>query len=72
MTIEELTNVNTAFRRYMKALEKAGIHTTKEMVHEYYICRLHTVTGLGSKFFILVKEFINNQKPYRKHVKGKG
>ena len=72
MTIEELTNVNTAFRRYMKALEKAGIHTTKEMVHEYYICRLHTVKGLGSKFFILVKEFINNQKPYRKHVKGKG
>ena len=71
MTIEELCEVNTAFRRYIRPLHAAGITNATQMVHEYHVCRLQNVKGLGQKFFILVKEFIGNQKPYKEYMEDK-
>ena len=66
ITIEELCELNSDFKRYMKALISNGITTTGEMSHSFYIGELNNVHGLGKKAYSLIKEFNGNQKRYRK------
>ena len=65
ISIEELANKDPAFKRYVRILISGNIHTTKQMVHSYYLCDLTNVKGLGKKFYGLLKEFIENQEKYR-------
>ena len=64
ITILQLSQINTAFKRYITPLGKAGIYNTEILVKAYYECRLKKIQGLGKKFFGLVREFIENQKYY--------
>ena len=65
ISIEELANKEPAFRRYVRILISGNIHTTKQLVHSYYLCDLTNIKGLGKKFYGLLKEFIGNQEKYR-------
>ena len=65
ISIEELATKDPAFRRYVRILISGNIHTTKQMVHRYYLCDLTNIKGLGKKFYGLLKEFIENQEKYR-------
>ena len=64
ITILQLSQINTAFKRYITPLGKAEIYNTEILVKAYYECRLKKIQGLGKKFFGLVREFIENQKYY--------
>lgn len=63
--VEELPDKDPAFKRYVRILISNNIHTTKELVHRYYICELTNIKGLGKKFYGLLKEFIEHQEKYR-------
>lgn len=65
ISIEELAEKDPAFKRYVRILISNKIHTTKQMVHSYYLCDLTNMKGLGKKFYGLLKEFIRNQEKYR-------
>ena len=65
ISIEELANKEPAFKRYVRILISGNIHTTKQLVHSYYLCDLTNIKGLGKKFYGLLKEFIENQEKYR-------
>ena len=65
ISIEELANKDPAFKRYVRILISGNIHTTKQLVHSYYLCDLTNIKGLGKKFYGLLKEFIENQEKYR-------
>ena len=64
--IEELPKYEPMFKRYVRILISSDIHTTKEMVHRFYLCDLTNIKGLGKKFYGLLREFIDNQDRYRK------
>ena len=66
ITIDELLVLEPQFRRYVRPLHEAGINGTRQMVHEFYTCRLAKEKGLGKKFFVLVRVFIQNQSKYKK------
>lgn len=74
ISIEELTDLNPAFHRYIPALRKANILSTASLAKEYYYCTLERHERLGKKFFGLVKDFIGNQQfyidAYEKYKKG--
>ena len=63
--IEELPKIEPQFRRYVRILISSDIHTTKEMIHRFYLCDLTNIKGLGKKFYGLLREFIDNQNRYR-------
>ena len=64
--IETLAAINPSFRRYIRYLINSGITDTKTLAHQYAICGLPGVKGLGKNFFALVKDFINDQDKYKK------
>ena len=66
ISIEQLVEVNPAFKRYMRYLIGNNITDTKQLVHKYYICELTSIKGLGKNFFALIKDFISNQNKYKK------
>lgn len=63
--IQELPSLNHDFKRYIRLLEEKNIHTTSELVRAYTTCSLGSVHGLGKKFFVTLRDFMNNQKAYR-------
>jgi hypothetical protein len=65
ITLDDLVNLNSSFRRYLPVLKSAGISQTKALVQAYYACELEGCKGLGPKFYTLVKEFIETQDHYR-------
>jgi transposase len=64
--VSELPSLNPDFKRYIRILEENGIHTTNDMAVKYLACELGSVKGLGRKFFITIKDFLNNQNKYKK------
>ena len=64
--IERLAELDPDYKRYVRILIANKIKTTKKMVHEYYICNLTNIKGLGKKFYGMLTEFIENQSHYRK------
>jgi hypothetical protein len=63
--LEQLVEIEPAFRRYIRKLVPLGIETTQEMVHKYHICAFKKVRGLGKAFYNLVDRFIQEQDYYR-------
>lgn len=66
ISIEEFILLTPSFKRYTKILHELKITTTKALVNEYNKCTFVDKKGLGKKFFILVKDFIVNQKAFVK------
>jgi hypothetical protein len=66
ISIETLAIINPAFKRYIRYLMNNGITDTVILAHQYSICGLPLIKGLGKNFFALVKDFINDQDKYRK------
>jgi len=64
--IEQLAELDSSYKRYVRILMSNGITTTKTMVHEYYICNLTNIKGLGKKFYSLLTDFVENQNHYKK------
>ena len=62
----ELPTLNPDFKRYIRILEERGINTTDDMAVKYLACELGSIKGLGRKFFITIKDFLNNQNKYKK------
>jgi transposase len=69
ISIEQLASIDPAFKRYVRILMTNGIKGTKALVHEYYICNLSNIKGLGQKFYGALTEFIENQSYYKDMVK---
>ena len=69
ISIEQLAGIDPAFKRYVRILMSNGIKTTKSMVHEYYICNLSTIKGLGTKFYGALSDFMENQSYYGEKIK---
>jgi hypothetical protein len=69
ISIEQLASIDPAFKRYVRILMSNGIKGTKALVHEYYICNLSNIKGLGQKFYGALTEFIENQSYYKDKVK---
>ena len=69
ISIEQLASIDPAFKRYVRILMSNGIKTTKSMVHEYYICNLSTIKGLGMKFYGALSDFMENQSYYGEKIK---
>ena len=67
--VEDLVLLDEQFKRYIKILLINGISDTRKLIIEYYSCSLDGIRGLGRKFFRILKEFIGNQKAYKKMYK---
>ena len=67
--VEDLVLLDEQFKRYIKILLINGISDTRKLIIEYYSCNLDGIRGLGRKFFRILKEFIGNQKAYKKMYK---
>lgn len=63
--VPELPLLNPDFRRYVRILEENGIATTSQVARAYLACELGPVKGLGRKFFVTIRDFLNNQHKYR-------
>ncbi len=66
ISIERLAELDPDYKRYVRILISNNIKDTKTLVHEYYLCNLNNIKGLGKKFFGQLAEFINNQNYYKK------
>ena len=65
--VEELLVINPGFKRYIKLLIAADIHTTSDLVIAYLSRELDSIRGLGRKFFTIFKDFLHNQPKYKKY-----
>ena len=63
--LDDLIILNPDFKRYERILKANGILTTREMVVQYYACKLKDYSGLGKKYYGFIRDFIINQKQYR-------
>lgn len=63
--LEQLIEIEPAFRRQIRKLIPLGIETTQEMVHKYHICEFKRVKGLGKTFYNNIDKFIREQDYYR-------
>ena len=66
ISLNELIQINTSFRRYISILNSMDIYDTESLVKAYYSCKLKDCKGLGPKFYTLLREFIDNQDNYLK------
>ena len=64
--VPELPSLNPDFRRYVRILQENGIHSTSRMASAYLACELGPMKGLGRKFFMTVKDFLDNHHKYEK------
>lgn len=63
--VSELPILNPDFKRYVRILESNGIISTSQMANAYLACELGPVKGLGRKFFMTIRDFLNNQHKYK-------
>jgi len=63
--VEELVVVNRDFKRYIRILRENNICTTVDLATAYITCSLGSYTGLGKKFFLLLKDFLDHHVTYK-------
>lgn len=63
--VEELVVVNRDFKRYIRILKENNICTTVDLATAYITCSLGSYTGLGKKFFLLLKDFLDHHVTYK-------
>lgn len=62
--VSVLPSLNPDFKRYIRILESNGILTTQQMATAYLSCELGSVHGLGKKFFMTIRDFLDHQTKY--------
>ena len=65
MPVENLPMLNSGFRRYIRLLNENGIKDTAQMIAAYLSCKLGSCRGLSKKFFVLLRDFTDNQVKYK-------
>lgn len=63
--VEYLPALNPDFKRYIRILHEHDIDTTADMVTAYLSCKLGSYRGLGKKYFITLRDFLNHQHKYK-------
>ena len=63
--VSVLPSLNQDFKRYIRILESNGILTTQKMATAYLSCELGSVHGLGKKFFMTIRDFLDHQTKYK-------
>ena len=63
--VSDLPMLNPDFKRYIRILEDTGIHTTSQLATAYLACELGPIGGLGRKFFVTIRDFLNSQHKYK-------
>ena len=63
--MEELTLINSDFKRYIRILKENNINTTVDLATAYITCSLSSCQGLGKKFFGLLKDFLDHHVTYK-------
>lgn len=63
--VEDLVLVNRDFRRYIRILRENNIYTTVDLATAYITCSLGSCSGLGKKFFSLLKDFLDHHVTYK-------
>ena len=63
--VEELTLINSDFKRYIRILKENNINTTVDLATAYITCSLSSCQGLGKKFFGLLKDFLDHHVTYK-------
>ena len=67
--IDELPMLNPDFKRYIRILHENNIHTTADMAAAYLSCSLSGTRGLGRKFFVTIRDFLQRQHHYQTEYK---
>ena len=67
--VADLPRLNSDFKRYVRILEDHGINTTRQMASAYLKCELGPIKGLGRKFFVTLRDFLNCNHKYRELYK---
>ena len=67
--VSVLPSLNPDFRRYVRILESNGIQTSQQMATAYLSCELGSVHGLGKKFFMTIRDFLDHQTKYKELYK---
>ena len=67
--VSVLPSLNPDFKRYIRILEEHNIYSTSKMTLAYLSCELRPVRGLGKKFFITLRDFLDHQNKYRQLYK---
>ena len=67
--VTDLTLLNPDFKRYIRILQENGIHTTTDMITAYLSCSLVGTKGLGRKFFVTIRDYIQRQHHYQNEYK---
>ena len=67
--VSVLPSLNPDFRRYVRILESNGIQTSQQMATAYLSCELGSVHGLGKKFFMTIRDFLDHQTKYKELFK---
>lgn len=63
--IDDLIQLNSSFKRYIKTLHDNDIHTTADLITSYLSCSLANVRGLGRKFFLILQDFLKEKHKYQ-------
>ncbi len=63
--IEELVLINRDLKRYIRILKENNINTTVDLATAYITCSLGACRGLGKKFFVLLKDFLDHHVTYK-------
>ena len=61
--------LNPDFKRYVRILHENNIHSTADMVTAYLSCSLGGAKGLGRKFFVTIRDFLQHQHHYQNEYK---
>ena len=63
--VEDLVLINRDFKRYIRILKENNIYTTTDLATAYISCSLGSCSGLGKKFFGLLKDFLDHHVTYK-------
>lgn len=64
--VSDLPLIEPDFKRYIRILKEHNINITTDLVTAYLSCELGSLTGLGKKFFSVLRTYMNEQHKYKK------
>ena len=63
--VDDLVLIIPDFRRYIRILKKYNLNSTKDLATAYISCSLGSCTGLGKKFFAILKDLLDHHVTYK-------
>ena len=65
ISFAKLVEIEPSFKRYVGILSAQGYSHTQELVDAYFDNKLDSVSGLGQRFYTLLKDFLGQQNKYQ-------